>query len=115
MGNRVCMQQHQQTQDLDHLFPGQADFELDWSNEKSIMHRTAINCLHNYALGKMEASIVNHTNSARKKRSKNKGSLKFDEKIERIFVYSCYDIGLVPIHNVEKSSETSQAQSQDLF
>ena len=56
MGNR-CMRLAYDVDDLqpDHVARS-VDFEevaVDWSDENSVHHRSAINSLHNYALGKM--------------------------------------------------------------
>ena len=34
---------------------------LDWDDEASLYHKSAINCLHNYALGKMELVDYRHS------------------------------------------------------
>jgi hypothetical protein len=112
MGNRTC-KQRPKAQNLDQIFPAQSDFELDWKDEQSILRRTAINCLHNYALGKMEESLVDQSSCASKRRKKT-ASLKFAELLVRTEVFEWPDIGLVPIDSSKTSTDISIFISQDL-
>ncbi len=71
--------------------------DVDWEDEKSVHHRSAMNCLHNYALGKMcEHRLVDskpeHEDERRIFRRTDSGkSLTFADALEETFVFACND------------------------
>jgi hypothetical protein len=71
-------------------FPDQATINLDWSDEASIHHRTQMNCLDNYALGKNVDLSMNVDERGNLRKSKKTGiSLKFADQIEQTLSYEC--------------------------
>jgi hypothetical protein len=75
---------------------------IDWASESSVHHRSAINCLHNYALGKMHDQCENAAESKQVNLlagKSSKGQLRFAEEICKEivavddFVSLRYDIG----------------------
>ena len=63
------------------------ELQVDWSNEETIRYLSAINCLHNYALGKVSDIDANPDAAMierRKKKPAPKGFLSFSETIEQI-------------------------------
>jgi hypothetical protein len=67
-------------------FPAQNQLDLDWNDEESIHHRTAMNCLDNYALGKIDEGSL-ESNASTKKRRLHNCALKFAEQLEHAIVY----------------------------
>ncbi len=65
--------------DLDHV---------DWSNEESVRYLSAINCLHNYAVGKCTEHELDHNgdNGVRKQKPSKNMFLSFAETLEQIKV-----------------------------
>jgi hypothetical protein len=61
--------------DLDHI---------DWSNEDSVRYLSAINCLHNYAVGK--STDQNGDNGVRRQKPSKNMFLSFAETLEQIKV-----------------------------
>lgn len=91
MGNRICRSHAESDEESTEAFPAQAGLDLDWNDEASVHRRTAMNCLDNYALGKIvEESLVDPKGSNLRKPKKNVASLKFADQLEQapIFEYS---------------------------
>jgi hypothetical protein len=87
MGNSACKRQRPAEVPSD-IFPAQSDVDLDWNDEGSIHRRTALNCLHNYALGKIEEqSLPAREKQVDRKRLPQKQSIKFADQIEQTKVY----------------------------
>ena len=57
MGNKCLRPAHEMIEDFQPLqtvkIGNHKELSVDWSDENSVHHRSAINSLHNYALGKM--------------------------------------------------------------
>ncbi len=68
-------------------FPAQAQLELDWNDVESIHHRTAMNCLDNYALGKIDQESLENSSVVTRKRRLHQSALKFAEQLEQAIVY----------------------------
>jgi hypothetical protein len=68
-------------------FPAQEHMELDWNDEASIHHRTAMNCLDNYALGKIDEECLENSTAVSRKRRLHQCALKFAEQLEQAIVY----------------------------
>jgi hypothetical protein len=74
------------------------DIPVDWSNEESVRYLSAINCLHNYSLGKLldikmpkkdtgagsDSSVFDDSKS--KKGSSCKGFLTFSDTVEQVML-----------------------------
>ena len=95
--------------------------EVDWEDESSVHHRSAINCLHNYALGKMcenrlVVSKAEVDDRRMIRRSDSGKSLTFADALEETFVFVNSDTsqhsqsGCVGDHSC--SSERSAVDSQ---
>jgi hypothetical protein len=70
--------------------------EVNWDDENSVHHRSAMNCLHNYALGKMcenrlEDTKVGFGEGRMIKRSDSGKSLTFADALEETFVFGSND------------------------
>jgi hypothetical protein len=92
MGNSACKRQRPAEVPGD-IFPAQSDVDLDWNDEGSIHRRTALNCLHNYALGKIEEqSLPAREKQVDRKRLPQKQSLQFADQIEQTNVYEKVEI-----------------------
>mmetsp|Transcript_20275 Transcript_20275/g.56160 ORF Transcript_20275/g.56160 Transcript_20275/m.56160 type:complete len:122 (-) Transcript_20275:205-570(-) len=83
--------------------------DVDWSDESSVHHYSAINCLHNYALGKMaEEGLKKITSDDGEKRSYRKSdlskSLTFAESLEETIIISSRD-GHIDEHASSDSSD----------
>ena len=67
--------------------------EVDWEDEKSVCHRSAMNCLHNYALGKMcedrlmESKDAVYCDRRMFRRTDSGKSLTFADNLEETFVF----------------------------
>jgi hypothetical protein len=78
------------------------DVPIDWSNEESVRYLSAINCLHNYSLGKFfdiklpekdtDAGSDLFDNSKSKKVSSCKGFLTFSDTVEQIMLLDAESI-----------------------
>ena len=71
--------------------------DIDWSNEESIRYLSAINCLHNYAVGKStEHEMVQHADKSMKPSNKpsKKMFLSFAETLEQIQVLDADAVSL---------------------
>jgi hypothetical protein len=67
--------------------------DIDWSNEESIRYLSAINCLHNYAVGKStEHEMVQHADKSIK--PSKKMFLSFAETLEQIQVLDADAVSL---------------------
>jgi hypothetical protein len=86
MGNRACKGQIESKARPPVLFPAQAQLELDWNDEKTIYHRTAMNCLDNYALGKIDEESLENDTGKRKTRQE-KCALQFAEQLEQTIIF----------------------------
>ena len=84
MGNRGFKSQ---TERPTVSFPAQGQLELDWNDEASIRHRTAMNCLDNYALGKIDEESFENSSVVKRKRRLHQCALKFAEELEQAIVY----------------------------
>jgi hypothetical protein len=62
------------------------DLDVDWSNEESVRYLSAINCLHNYAIGKSSEHdlVQNGDNGVRERKPSKKMFLSFAETLEQI-------------------------------
>jgi hypothetical protein len=62
---------------------------LDWSNEESLRYLSAINCLHNYSVGKSNANelLDNDGRHSRNDRPSKKIYLRFAETLEEILYF----------------------------
>jgi hypothetical protein len=87
--------------------------EVNWEDENSVHHRSAMNCLHNYALGKMcENRLVGPETEDRRiiRRSDSGKSLTFADALEETFVFVNSDtspqarLGCVDDHSSSESS-----------
>ncbi len=89
MGNRACKRKRPATEVANDTFPAQSDLDVDWNDEGSIHRRTALNCLHNYALGKIEEQSLPSPQAEKddRKRLPRKPSLKFADQIEQTNFY----------------------------
>jgi hypothetical protein len=87
MGNLSSKRQRASTEVTDSAFPAQSDVNVDWNDEGSIHRRTALNCLHNYALGKIVEQNLPITEKDDRKRQPRKPSLKFADQIEQTNIY----------------------------
>jgi hypothetical protein len=79
--------------------------EVDWSDEMSVSHRSAMNSLHNYALGKMEGSADFHQTS--KAENANSRAINGKKACER---NSTDSIGLGRL----KSTNTKKSKNQGI-
>ncbi len=86
MGNRVS-QRERPAEVANDIFPTQSDMDLDWNDEGCIHRRTALNCLHNYALGKIVEQSLLAPGKSDRKRQPRKLSLKFADQIEQTTAY----------------------------
>ncbi len=73
--------------------------EVDWEDETSVHHRSAMNCLHNYAIGKMcEKRLVDSKADDEDqrviRRSDSRKSLTFADALEETFVFVKSDASL---------------------
>ena len=87
MGNRACKRKRPAKEVANDTFPAQSDLDVDWNDEGSIHRRTALNCLHNYALGKIEEKHLPAPEKDDRKRITPKPSLKFADQIEQTNFY----------------------------
>jgi hypothetical protein len=55
-------------------------YSVDWNNDESVRHRSAMNSLHNYAIGKMSADERRKSN---KPQSPKKASIRFADVLEQ--------------------------------
>jgi hypothetical protein len=89
--------------------------EVDWEDERSVHHRSAMNCLHNYALGKMcENRLVESKSEPGEpqiiRRSDSGKSLTFADALEETFIFVNSDsspqsrLGVVDDHSCSDSS-----------
>ena len=75
---------------------------VDWNNDESVKHRSAMNSLHNYAIGKMSAEERRTSN---KPSSPKKASIRFADVLEHtIFI----DRSLLCMDSLEIDSGTVQ-------
>ena len=91
MGNWFCRERnHPIDKKALILFPAQNALDLDWNDEASIHHRTAMNCLDNYALGKIvEESLIDIERGSSRKTRTTDICLKFADEIEESGQYEC--------------------------
>jgi hypothetical protein len=87
MGN-ICRTQTESDEEQPEAFPAQSGLELDWNDEASVHRRTVMNCLDNYALGKIvEESLVDSRGGNARKPKKNIPNLKFADQLEQTSVH----------------------------
>ncbi len=62
---------------------------LDWSNEETLRYLSAINCLHNYAIGKLNENELTENGEIhlRRNRPSKKICLSFAEALEEIQLF----------------------------
>ena len=86
MGNHVC---HRGCEVLpSNNFPVQEELTVDWEDESSVHQRSAINSLHNYALGKFgEKNLPKRPKTRKRSQSLKHLKIKFAEQPEEIHSY----------------------------
>jgi hypothetical protein len=114
MGNRASKRKRAATEPevASDIFPAQSDVDLDWNDEGSIHRRTALNCLHNYALGKIEEQSLPAPGKDDRKRPPQKPSLTFADQIEQTNVYENVEIRTsTQLKNLRPANEAVVEQS----
>jgi hypothetical protein len=93
---------------------------LDWGNEESVDHRSAMNCLHNYALGKMECESRKRKPSSKihhcvaKADAESRKSLRFSENLEQTIGFDSA-LSWTSTCSPSPSSERSNFSEDELF
>lgn len=96
--------------------------EVDWEDESSVHHRSAMNCLHNYALGKMsEIKLIDPNDSLptdhdrRMVRRTDSGkSITFADDLEQTFVFINTDASPQFLESQCEDHSSSDSSSDDL-
>jgi hypothetical protein len=78
--NRRISAQYQSSPESDECSGEKCNIKVDWSNDESVKHRSAMNTLHNYALGKMSAE---ESHEYHKPQSPKKASIRFADVLEQ--------------------------------
>jgi hypothetical protein len=95
--------------------------DVDWNDENSVHHRSAMNCLHNYALGKM---TINKTSDADDslsaepctrtiRRTDSGKSITFADNLEQTFVFMNTESSPAPVECPFEDHSSSDSSNDD--
>ena len=88
--DRICRKKHntRQTYSANNSEIGFEDgmVVVDWNDDESVKHRSAMNCLHNWAIGKMSQNDRLARSKSSSKRSMSNASIKFADILENTLI-----------------------------
>jgi hypothetical protein len=132
MGARLARSTTESVNELDSVEVDQRK-SLDWNDEKLLDHKSAINCLHNYALGKMRIAespksetkrrlfnalqnrmsvVKRYTPRANGSSGKARSSISFAKDLEQIFII---DSVLCTSAELKSDLQLEHADQMDAF